>query len=151
MSSTACQLLADMGLPADESILRSYPRQLSVGQAQRVAIAMADEPTSALDALSQMEILELFRRLNRELAMAILYVSHNLEPVLSLCQTAGVLREGRLVESGPVERVFAQPMEAFTRQLPASAGCRPWPCGSMLCESESRSPKSTRASDYADP
>lgn len=128
------QLLADMGLPGDESFLRCYPRQLSVGQAQRVVIAMAvmhrpkllvaDEPTSALDALSQVEILELFRRLNRELGMAILYVSHDLESVLSLCQTVGVLQDGRLVESGPVERVFTQPAEAFTRQLLASVRCR---------------------------
>jgi ABC-type dipeptide/oligopeptide/nickel transport system ATPase component len=129
----ARQLLADMGLPGDESFLRCYPRQLSVGQAQRVVIAMAvmhrpkllvaDEPTSALDALSQVEILELFRRLNRELGMAILYVSHDLESVLSLCQTVGVLQEGRLVESGPVERVFTQPAEAFTRQLLESVRC----------------------------
>ena len=134
----ARQLLADMGLPVDESFLRCYPRQLSVGQAQRVVIAMAvmhqpkllvaDEPTSALDAISQVEILELFRRLNREIGMAILYVSHDLESVLSLCQTVGVLQEGRLVESGPVDRVFTQPEEAFTRQLLALVRhCSPHP------------------------
>jgi peptide/nickel transport system ATP-binding protein len=129
----ARQLLTDMGLPDDESFLRCYPRQLSVGQAQRVVIAMAvmhrpkllvaDEPTSALDAISQVEILELFRRLNREIGMAILYVSHDLESVLSLCQTVGVLQQGRLVESGPVERVFTHPEEAFTRQLLAPVRC----------------------------
>ena len=126
----ARQLLTSMGLPGEESFLRCYPRQLSVGQAQRVVIAMAvmhrpkllvaDEPTSALDALSQIEILELFGRLNRDLGMAILYVSHDLESVLGLCQTVAVLQEGRLVESGPVARVFTQPAETFTRQLLAS-------------------------------
>jgi len=123
----ARELLAGMGLPDDESFLRKYPRQLSVGQAQRVVIGMAvlhrpkllvaDEPTSALDALSQVEILELFRRLNRELGMAILYVSHDLDSVARLCQTVGVVREGRLVEHGTVEQIYEQPAEMFTRQL----------------------------------
>lgn len=128
----ARELLTRMDLPADERFLRCYPRQLSVGQAQRVVITMAvlhepkllvaDEPTSALDPMSQIEILELFRRLNRESGMAILYVSHDLESVTRLCRTVAVLREGRLIEHGPVERVFRSPAEEYTRHLVAN--CR---------------------------
>jgi len=105
------ELLASMGLPADGDFLRRYPRQLSVGQAQRVVIAMAvmhepklliaDEATSALDPASRGEILDLFRWLNAERGTAILYVSHDLSSVSRLCHTVGVLEGGRLVQCGP--------------------------------------------------
>jgi len=88
-------VLESVNLPADRSLLDRYPRQLSVGQAQRVLIAMAvlhrpalliaDEATSALDVVTQREILSLFRRLNQELGMAILYISHDLRSVAALC------------------------------------------------------------------
>ncbi len=88
-------LLIRMGLPADDEFLRRYPRQLSVGQAQRVAIAMAvmhrpqlliaDEPTSALDPESRAGILDLFQSLNRDLGLSILYISHDLASVGRLC------------------------------------------------------------------
>ena len=107
-------LLREMGLPADDSFLRRYPRQLSVGQAQRVVIGMAvmhrprlliaDEATSALDPASQIDILDLFRRLNRDRKMSILYVSHDLPSVAQLCHVVGVLRDGRLIECGPVQQ-----------------------------------------------
>ena len=110
-------LLIRMGLPADDEFLRRYPRQLSVGQAQRVVIAMAvmhrpklliaDEATSALDPVSQDEILALFRQLNLELQMAILYISHDLSSVARLCHTVGVLDAGRLTRCGPVARLVA--------------------------------------------
>jgi peptide/nickel transport system ATP-binding protein len=110
-------LLIRMGLPADDEFLRRYPRQLSVGQAQRVVIAMAvmhrpklliaDEATSALDPASQDEILALFRKLNLELQMAILYVSHDLRSVASLCHTVGILNAGRLVEYGPAAHLLS--------------------------------------------
>jgi len=109
------ELLADMALPTSDDFLRRYPRQLSVGQAQRVAIAMAilhgpklliaDEPTSALDPASQNEILDLFARLNRQLGMAILYISHDLASVARLCETAAVLEGGRLIDCGPAARL----------------------------------------------
>jgi ABC-type dipeptide/oligopeptide/nickel transport system ATPase component len=107
-----------MGLPADNAFLQRYPRQLSVGQAQRVVIAMAvmhrpklliaDEATSALDPASQDEILALFRKLNAELHMAILYVSHDLASVDRLCHTVGILEAGRLVDYGPAARLLNQ-------------------------------------------
>src|SRR5579863_4403085 len=92
-----------VSLPDGVSLLDRYPRQLSVGQAQRVLIAMAilhrpqlliaDEPTSALDAITQSEILQLFRRLSRELNMAILFISHDLLSVANLCDRLAILRE----------------------------------------------------------
>jgi ABC-type glutathione transport system ATPase component len=111
------ELLIRMGLPADDGFLRRYPRQLSVGQAQRVVIAMAvmhrpklliaDEATSALDPVSQDEILALFRKLNVELQMAILYVSHDLASVSRLCHTVGILAAGRLIQCGPAAQLLA--------------------------------------------
>jgi peptide/nickel transport system ATP-binding protein len=110
-------LLIRMGLPADDGFLRRYPKQLSVGQAQRVVIAMAvmhrpklliaDEATSALDPVSQDEILALFRKLNLELRMAILYVSHDLASVARLCHTVGILAAGRLIQCGPAAQMLA--------------------------------------------
>jgi ABC-type glutathione transport system ATPase component len=101
------KLLLRMGLPADDAFLRRYPRQVSVGQAQRVAIAIAvmhrpklviaDEPTSALDPGSRGEILDLFENLNRELGVSILYVSHDIQSVDRLCHSVGVLDRGRLI------------------------------------------------------
>jgi ABC-type dipeptide/oligopeptide/nickel transport system ATPase component len=109
-------LLMRLELPADEPFFRRYPHQISVGQAQRVLIAMAvlhrpalliaDEPTSALDTTAQREILALLRGLNREFAMAVLYISHDLASVAALCQRVGVLRGGRLAECGPVDAVM---------------------------------------------
>ncbi len=111
-------LLERMGLPREAAFLRRYPRQLSVGQAQRVAIAMAvmhrprlliaDEPTSALDPASRGGILDLFERLNAELGISILYISHDLASVARLCHTAGVLETGRLAAWGPVQTVLEE-------------------------------------------
>lgn len=109
-------LFIRLELPGDEAFFRRYPHQVSVGQAQRVLIAMAvlhrpalliaDEPTSALDTVAQREILRLLRGLNREFGMAALYISHDLASVAALCQRVGVLRGGRLAECGPVETVM---------------------------------------------
>jgi ABC-type dipeptide/oligopeptide/nickel transport system ATPase component len=119
--------LESVSLPSDEGFLRRYPSQLSVGQAQRVLIAMAilhrpallicDEPTSALDAVTQSEILELFARLNRTLGMTLLYISHDLLSVSTLCQRVAILHEGRIVESGTREEVFCSPRNPYTRRL----------------------------------
>jgi len=109
-------LLRSLELPADDGFLRRYPRQLSVGQAQRVLIAMAvmhrpklliaDEPTSALDPVAQGQTLALFRRLNREMGTAILYISHDLVSVSSMCHTVAVLEAGRVAACGPVGAVL---------------------------------------------
>ncbi|MBZ5663194.1 MAG: ABC transporter ATP-binding protein [Acidobacteriia bacterium] len=101
--------------------------QLSVGQAQRVLIAMAimhrpalliaDEATSALDVITQSEILELFARLNREIGMSILYISHDLPSVAGICQRIAILHEGQIVECGSTEQIFAAPVHPYTRRL----------------------------------
>ena len=119
--------LASVSLPTDKEFLRRYPAQLSVGQAQRVLIAMAilhrpklliaDEPTSALDAITQMEIVELFRRLNKELHMAMLYISHDLLSIASICNRIAILRQGELVECGTVQQVFENPAHPYTKLL----------------------------------
>jgi peptide/nickel transport system ATP-binding protein len=121
------ETLRAVSLDANPAFLRCYPGQLSVGQAQRVLIAMAilhrpalliaDEATSALDALTQSEILRLFQQLSRERAMAILYISHDLLSVAALCERVAVLRDGEIVECGRVDRVFRDPSHPYTRCL----------------------------------
>jgi ABC-type glutathione transport system ATPase component len=123
----ALGLFSLVSLPAEPSFLDRYPRQLSVGQAQRVLIAMAilhkprlliaDEPTSALDAITQSEILELFRRLNRQLNMAMLFISHDLLSVASLCSRIAILQHGQIVECGSTEQMFREPRSEDTRAL----------------------------------
>jgi peptide/nickel transport system ATP-binding protein len=121
------ETLRQVSLPVDEAFLKRYPRQLSVGLAQRILIAMAvlhrpalllaDEPTSALDALTQAEILELFGRLNREYETAMLYVSHDLLSVASLCHRIAILHEGNIVEQGQPQKIFENPQHEYTRKL----------------------------------
>src|SRR5947209_16583330 len=108
MDEAIFRALLDASLPATEEFLRRYPSEVSVGQAQRVLIAMAilhrpslliaDEPTSALDAITQAEALDLFSSLNRKLGMSILYISHDLLSVSSLCNRIAILNEGEIVE-----------------------------------------------------
>lgn len=123
-------LLGSVSLPGDAAFLRQYPKSLSVGMAQRFLIALAilhrpplliaDESTSALDTVTQAEILALFARLNREHGTAMLYISHDLASVASLCHRAAILHEGRVVEDAPVDEVFRHPRHAYTRQLIAA-------------------------------
>ena len=130
------KLLASVSLPAEESFLRRYPRQLSVGQAQRLLIAMAilhrpalliaDEPTSALDVITQSEILRLFARLNRVLRMGILYISHDLLSIASLCCRIEILHEGEIVECGETEQIFRSPAHPYTRRLIAALPRNPF-------------------------
>lgn len=122
--------LGDVSLPATQDFLRRYPSEISVGQAQRVLIAMAilhrpslliaDEPTSALDAITQAEILALFSDLNRRLGMSILYISHDLPSVASLAHRIAIVNQGEIVELGSPVDIFLRPLHPFTRQLIAS-------------------------------
>ena len=123
----AFELFELVSLPAAEEFLHRFPRQLSVGQAQRVLIAMAvlhrprlliaDEATSALDAITQSEILALFRDLNRKLNMALLFISHDLLSVASLCSRIAILQQGRIIECGTTEQMFRDPRTEDTRAL----------------------------------
>jgi ABC-type dipeptide/oligopeptide/nickel transport system ATPase component len=122
--------LQSVSLPADEEFLRKFPSQMSVGQAQRVLIAMAvmhrpalliaDEATSALDVITQSEILALFRKLNRSTGMAILYISHDLASVAGICDRIAILHQGEIVECGATEQIFANPKHEYTQRLMAS-------------------------------
>ena len=141
-TSFSCQAsivaaLTNVSLPADQDFLCRRPSQLSVGQAQRVLIAMAvihrpalliaDEPTSALDVITQSEILGLFARLNRELGTAILYISHDLLSVASICHRIAILHEGDIVECGGTEEILEFPQHPYTQKLVAALPGRPVP------------------------
>jgi peptide/nickel transport system ATP-binding protein len=122
--------LGNVSLPNDSDFLRRKSSQLSVGQAQRVIIAMAilhrpslliaDEPTSALDTITQSEILRLFAQLNRELGMGILYISHDLLSVAVLCHRIAILNAGEIVECGPPSQIFGAPQHPYTQKLVAA-------------------------------
>lgn len=120
-------IFGQVRLPADEAFLRLYPHQLSVGQAQRVLIAMAvmhrprlliaDEPTSALDAITRAEVIDLLKQLNRKMNMAVLFISHELPLIASLCRRVAILEKGEVVESGSAEQIFCSPEHPYTRAL----------------------------------
>ena len=133
-----------VSLPGTREFLRRYPSEISIGQAQRVLIAMAvlhsprlliaDEPTSALDAITQSEILALFAELNKHLGMATLFISHDLLSVYSLCHRVALLHEGTIVECNTPREIFFHPRHPFTRQLIAALPI-PFASGAAVLES----------------
>jgi len=127
-------LLAEVQLPSDPEFLRRRSSQISVGQAQRVLIALAllhkpaliiaDEPTSALDPVTQAQIVDLLRRLNRQHGVSLLYISHDLISVLQLSDRIAVLDSGTIVENLPVAEIAlgSNPAtRALLNALPAPA------------------------------
>ncbi len=122
--------LEKVSLPSSDEFLSKYPSQISVGQAQRVLIAMsvvhrpsllvADEATSALDVITQSEILSLFRELNRSSGMAILYISHDLASVAGICDRVAILHEGVIAECGLTAQVLTHPQHEYTKRLLAA-------------------------------
>jgi peptide/nickel transport system ATP-binding protein len=124
------ELMEKVSLPGDDAFLKRYPGELSVGQGQRFLIALAilhgpalliaDEPTSALDVITQAEILNLFATLNRQLDMAILYISHDLISVAHLCHRVAILRNGEVIEIGAVNQIFENPQNPYTQALVAA-------------------------------
>jgi ABC-type glutathione transport system ATPase component len=121
-------LLADVGLGSE--FLWRFPHEMSGGQKQRVCIARAlapepralllDEPTSALDVSVQAQIIELLRSIRQARQLAYLFVSHNLAVVRLLCDDVAVLRNGIIVEQGPVAQVLESPTHIYTQSLLAS-------------------------------
>lgn len=124
------ELLTLVGLNGAGPILEKRPHQLSGGQCQRVMIAMAlandpdlliaDEPTTALDVTIQAQVLALLKDLQHRLGMAMLLITHNLNIVRKVADDVCVLHQGRMVESGPRDRVFCSPDHAYTRKLLAA-------------------------------
>ena len=123
-------LLNQVGIPDPASRLASYPHQLSGGQRQRVMIAMAlanepdlliaDEPTTALDVTVQAQILKLLKDLQSRLGMAMLFITHDLGIVRKVADAVCVMKDGKIVEHGPVADVFAAPQHPYTRALLAA-------------------------------
>ena len=123
----AAGLLASMQLPYDEEFLGRYPGQISIGQAQRVLIAMAvmhrpalviaDEPTSALDMVTQAEVLELMRGLRDRFGSSLLFISHDLAAVAAVCDRLAILCDGQIVEMGPTAQIFAAARHPYTQSL----------------------------------
>jgi len=121
------ELLARVGIDDPQRTFDAYPHQVSGGMAQRVLIAgavscgpdllIADEPTTALDVTVQAEVLDLLRDLQNEFEMGVLLVTHNLGVVADLCDRVSVMHSGRIVESGPVEAVFADARHPHTQSL----------------------------------
>jgi microcin C transport system ATP-binding protein len=126
----AIELLAKTGIPEPARHIDAYSHQLSGGQRQRAMIAMAlacrpklliaDEPTTALDVTIQAQILKLLDDLQREMGMALLFITHDLNLVRRYSHRVGVMERGRLVESGPTSKVFGDPQHSYTKKLLAS-------------------------------
>ncbi len=124
------ELFERVGLPGREDFTRRFPSQISVGQAQRVLVAMAllhrpsllvaDEPTSALDVITQAELLGLLLELNQDLGTSMLFISHDLLSVSRLCHRVAILHQGSIVESGDTLRVLTNPEHPYTQRLVAA-------------------------------
>jgi microcin C transport system ATP-binding protein len=124
------ELLGQVGIPDPEGRLGSYPHQLSGGQRQRVMIAMAlanepdlliaDEPTTALDVTVQAQILKLLKDTQTRLGMSVLFITHDLGIVRRIADRVCVMQKGKIVEEGPVERVFKAPEHPYTQALLAA-------------------------------
>ena len=123
------EVVAQVGLPPEAP--RLYPHEFSGGQRQRVAVARSlvlkprlivlDEPVSGLDVSIKAQILNLLKDLQRDYAVAYLMISHNLADVRYLCDRVMVMYLGRIVETGPVDQVFADPLHPYTRALMSAA------------------------------
>jgi ABC-type microcin C transport system duplicated ATPase subunit YejF len=117
--------LANVGM--DAKYLDQYPPEMSGGQRQRVSIAVsliqrpkfiiADEPVSALDVTIQAQVLKLLRDLRDKLDLSFLFISHDLNVVWQICDRVLVMKDGRIVEQGPVKQVFDDPQHEYTREL----------------------------------
>jgi oligopeptide/dipeptide ABC transporter ATP-binding protein len=123
-------VLASVGMPDVERVMRAYPHQLSGGMLQRAMIAtallcqprliIADEPTTALDVTVAAQILALLRRLQREEGFSVMLITHDLGVVRNVCDRVAVLYAGRVVETATAEALFAAPQHPYTRGLLAA-------------------------------
>jgi peptide/nickel transport system ATP-binding protein len=126
----AIELLEMVQIPSPVQRLNNYPHEMSGGMRQRAMIALAlsckprlllaDEPTTALDATVQIQILQLLRRLQRELGMAVLFVTHDVGVAVEISDRIAVMYAGRFVETGPVRAIIREPQHPYTQGLLAS-------------------------------
>jgi peptide/nickel transport system ATP-binding protein len=124
----AGDLLEQVGLPGRR--IDDYPHELSGGQKQRVMIAtalacspsliIADEPTTALDVMVQAQVLKLLKRLQRELGLAMLFITHDLSVLVEVSDRLAIMYAGKIFEEGPAQRVFSEPEHPYTKALAAS-------------------------------
>ena len=138
----AIDMLSQVGIPNPEAAFRRYPHTMSGGQRQRVMIAMAlacrpeliiaDEPTTALDVTVQQQILALLRELREDLGASSLLITHDLGVIAQNCDRVIVMYAGRIVESAPVEELFANPRHAYTKALLAAMPRREYERKTML-------------------
>ena len=130
----ALRALEEVELEHPEQWDKKYPHELSGGMRQRVMIAaaivcrpkllIADEPTTALDVRTQESILQLLKKLNRKYGMSILFISHNLRVVNTLCRRVLVMKDGQVVEEGDCAEIFENPQSEYTRELIAAIPAR---------------------------
>ena len=126
--------LEDVELDDPEQLCRKYPHELSGGMRQRVMIAaaivcrpkllIADEPTTALDVGTQDSILKLLKKLNERYKMSILFISHNLRVVNTLCSRVLVMKDGEMIEEGSTDTIFEHPKTEYTKELIAAIPTR---------------------------
>lgn len=119
------ELFEQVGLT--ERRVKDYPHELSGGQKQRVMIAMAlaldpqiviaDEPTTALDVMVQAQVLRLLKRLQAELGLSMIFITHDLSVLVEVCDRIAVMYAGKIVETGPAEEVFKSPIHPYTKAL----------------------------------
>ncbi len=129
------QALQEVGLDEGQfpGLLARYPHEFSGGQRQRLAIARAlivqprmlvlDEPTSALDVTIQQQVLSLLQRLQRDKGLSYLLITHDMDVIRAMAHHILVMKDGQVLESGPLAQVLQQPQHAYTRQLMAAAAC----------------------------
>jgi oligopeptide/dipeptide ABC transporter ATP-binding protein len=130
LTERAAALLASVRIPSPRERLRAFPHQMSGGMRQRVVGAMAiaapprlliaDEPTTSLDLTIQAQYLNLLKELQQRHRLAMIFVTHNLGIVAKMCDRVAVMYAGRIVEIGPVRRIFKEPAHPYTRALLAS-------------------------------
>jgi oligopeptide/dipeptide ABC transporter ATP-binding protein len=127
LTERAASLLASVRIPSPLERLRAFPHQMSGGMRQRVVGAMAiaapprlliaDEPTTSLDLTIQAQYLNLLKELQQQHRLAMIFVTHNLGIVARMCDRVAVMYAGRIVETGPVRRLFKEPAHPYTRAL----------------------------------